>query len=167
MHKSLTAFQAYITHISATQQHHIVLCTGPTRAAPSLAVHQNLATGPYVILSFEFETLNMHISMRLLILQKKVIVYFFLFLWNRACRLKKKAQHEANKIKLSGLDDEHSKFSLKIFWTIQKCFDRLVFTAIAWKMASLEEFNRVLFNRTGKWFLLMNCILQIDNAHSS
>ena len=27
---------------------------------------------------------------------------------SRACRLKKKAQHEANKIKLSGLDDEHS-----------------------------------------------------------
>ena len=29
---------------------------------------------------------------------------------SRACRLKKKAQHEANKIKLSGLNDEHSKF---------------------------------------------------------
>ena len=28
---------------------------------------------------------------------------------SRACRLKKKAQHEANKIKLSGLNDEHSK----------------------------------------------------------
>ena len=28
---------------------------------------------------------------------------------SRACRLKKKAQHEANKIKLSGLEDEHSK----------------------------------------------------------
>ena len=27
----------------------------------------------------------------------------------RACRLKKKAQHEANKIKLCGLEDEHSK----------------------------------------------------------
>lgn len=29
---------------------------------------------------------------------------------SRACRLKKKAQHEANKIKLFGLNDEHSKF---------------------------------------------------------
>lgn len=28
---------------------------------------------------------------------------------SRACRLKKKAQHEANKIKLSGLEQEHSK----------------------------------------------------------
>ena len=28
---------------------------------------------------------------------------------SRACRLKKKAQHEANKIKLSGLEEEHSK----------------------------------------------------------
>ena len=27
----------------------------------------------------------------------------------RACRLKKKAQHEANKIQLSGLGEEHSK----------------------------------------------------------
>lgn len=29
---------------------------------------------------------------------------------SRACRLKKKAQHEANKIKLFGLEHEHSKF---------------------------------------------------------
>lgn len=28
----------------------------------------------------------------------------------RACRLKKKAQHEANKIKLFGLETEHSNF---------------------------------------------------------
>lgn len=28
---------------------------------------------------------------------------------SRACRLKKKAQHEANKIKLNGLESEHSK----------------------------------------------------------
>ena len=28
---------------------------------------------------------------------------------SRACRLKKKAQHEANKIKLCGLEDEHSE----------------------------------------------------------
>lgn len=29
---------------------------------------------------------------------------------SRACRLKKKAQHEANKIKLYGLEIEHSKY---------------------------------------------------------
>jgi hypothetical protein len=29
---------------------------------------------------------------------------------SRACRLKKKAQHEANKLKLNGLNQEHSKF---------------------------------------------------------
>lgn len=29
---------------------------------------------------------------------------------SRACRLKKKAQHEANKIKLHGLETEHSKY---------------------------------------------------------
>jgi len=31
---------------------------------------------------------------------------------HRACRLKKKAQHEANKIKLDGLEKEHSKLNL-------------------------------------------------------
>lgn len=38
---------------------------------------------------------------------------------SRACRLKKKAQHEANKIKLHGLEQEHSKFkflSFVCFW---------------------------------------------------
>lgn len=29
---------------------------------------------------------------------------------SRACRLKKKAQHEANKLKLYGLQQEHRKF---------------------------------------------------------
>lgn len=33
------------------------------------------------------------------------------FLLSRACRLKKKAQHEANKIKLYGLEHEHSEYS--------------------------------------------------------
>jgi len=32
---------------------------------------------------------------------------------SRACRLKKKAQHEANKIKLFGLEIEHSEFNVK------------------------------------------------------
>ncbi len=34
---------------------------------------------------------------------------------SRACRLKKKAQHEANKIKLSGLNEEHSKKNYLVF----------------------------------------------------
>lgn len=34
---------------------------------------------------------------------------------SRACRLKKKAQHEANKIKLYGLEIEHSKSNLNCF----------------------------------------------------
>jgi hypothetical protein len=29
---------------------------------------------------------------------------------SRACRLKKKAQHEANKLKLHGLEEEHSEY---------------------------------------------------------
>lgn len=33
---------------------------------------------------------------------------------SRACRLKKKAQHEANKLKLYGLQQEHSEFEIKI-----------------------------------------------------
>lgn len=33
---------------------------------------------------------------------------------SRACRLKKKAQHEANKIKLYGLEKEHSKWKIKL-----------------------------------------------------
>lgn len=41
---------------------------------------------------------------------------------SRACRLKKKAQHEANKIKLQGLEAEHSKLLVLIvifiFFTI-------------------------------------------------
>ena len=32
---------------------------------------------------------------------------------SRACRLKKKAQHEANKIKLCGLEDEHSEYTAR------------------------------------------------------
>lgn len=34
---------------------------------------------------------------------------------SRACRLKKKAQHEANKIKLFGLEKEHSEFIRVLF----------------------------------------------------
>lgn len=34
---------------------------------------------------------------------------------SRACRLKKKAQHEANKIKLYGLETEHSESQLYIY----------------------------------------------------
>lgn len=52
---------------------------------------------------------------------------------SRACRLKKKAQHEANKIKLFGLNDEHSqwiylfrKFSSRTYFVIlNRAIDRL------------------------------------------
>jgi hypothetical protein len=37
---------------------------------------------------------------------------------SRACRLKKKAQHEANKIKLYGLEQEHSKFKFHHIFTL-------------------------------------------------
>lgn len=37
---------------------------------------------------------------------------------SRACRLKKKAQHEANKIKLQGLEAEHSTFLFVFFFVI-------------------------------------------------
>lgn len=39
---------------------------------------------------------------------------------SRACRLKKKAQHEANKIKLFGLEAEHSNYFFlnKVFFLI-------------------------------------------------
>jgi hypothetical protein len=43
---------------------------------------------------------------------------------SRACRLKKKAQHEANKIKLYGLEHEHSKliFLNFILFKFIQCF---------------------------------------------
>lgn len=49
---------------------------------------------------------------------------------SRACRLKKKAQHEANKIKLYGLEAEHSKcgdtishdFDMHFSYLISVCF---------------------------------------------
>lgn len=49
---------------------------------------------------------------------------------SRACRLKKKAQHEANKIKLQGLEAEHSKFFVFLllfnFLTIFSITERLL-----------------------------------------
>lgn len=39
---------------------------------------------------------------------------------SRACRLKKKAQHEANKIKLFGLETEHSKSNMKLKKNVRK-----------------------------------------------
>ena len=38
----------------------------------------------------------------------------FPFLFYRACRLKKKAQHEANKVKLQGLELEQREYSQNI-----------------------------------------------------
>lgn len=37
---------------------------------------------------------------------------------SRACRLKKKAQHEANKIKLYGLETEHSECTIRYYTMI-------------------------------------------------
>ena len=63
---------------------------------------------------------------------------------SRACRLKKKAQHEANKIKLSGLEDEHSKhqkFSyLPIFYQFLSFTDEL--------MRSLDQIKSIVH---AKW----------------
>ena len=42
-------------------------------------------------------------------------VCFFIIYLFRACRLRKKAQHEANKLKLHGLNDEHSKSCIDLF----------------------------------------------------
>ncbi len=41
---------------------------------------------------------------------------FFFYLLFRACRLRKKAQHEANKLKLHGLNEEHSKPYVDLFF---------------------------------------------------
>ena len=41
---------------------------------------------------------------------------------SRACRLKKKAQHEANKLKLHGLDEEHSEFNARVLAEKSKFF---------------------------------------------
>jgi len=49
---------------------------------------------------------------------------------SRACRLKKKAQHEANKIKLFGLENEHSKSEItlekKILYELNFFSERLI-----------------------------------------
>ena len=54
---------------------------------------------------------------------------------SRACRLKKKAQHEANKIKLSGLEDEHSKCNIA-----DAC------KAINWECWSLQILIKILLD---------------------
>ena len=42
---------------------------------------------------------------------KHLFLFLNIYCSFRACRLRKKAQHEANKLKLHGLNDEHSKSS--------------------------------------------------------
>lgn len=49
--------------------------------------------------------INLRASMYLHKNKRKENFHFFLF---RTCRLRKKAQHEANKLKLQGLNEEHS-----------------------------------------------------------
>lgn len=61
---------------------------------------------------------------------------------SRACRLKKKAQHEANKIKLHGLEEQHSKLlflKLNWIWHLFSYFCRLVFIII------VNHFYRLFF----------------------
>lgn len=59
---------------------------------------------------------------------------------SRACRLKKKAQHEANKIKLYGLETEHSKC----------CFEIYIFNVDL--MVKLDNFSFCLnFRTTYQW----------------
>jgi len=64
----------------------------------------------------------------------------------RACRLKKKAQHEANKLKLYGLEQEHSKFNLSFILDIQesRCL-KTVFLFIERMMTAIEQSRQLVF----------------------
>lgn len=81
------------------------------------------------------------------------IEFFFVFF--RACRLKKKAQHEANKIKLHGLEHEHKK----LLNGIQQMKQLLVAKVNA-DSSNKEEINRhmdkVVKNATSKFLNQIN-----------
>lgn len=64
---------------------------------------------------------------------------------SRACRLKKKAQHEANKIKLSGLEDEHSKWNL---YNNEVVVSNLTFPTSDELMRSLQQMKQIVH---AKW----------------
>ena len=74
---------------------------------------------------------------------------------NRACRLKKKAQHEANKIKLHGLEHEHKKLLSGIAQMKQ-----LLIAKVNNEASNQEEINKhiekVVKNATSKYYLMMN-----------
>jgi hypothetical protein len=51
---------------------------------------------------------------------RQICFFVFYYFFYRACRLRKKAQHEANKLKLHGLNDEHSESFVDIFFPFLK-----------------------------------------------
>lgn len=67
---------------------------------------------------------------------QKVIMYCILYF--RACRLKKKAQHEANKIKLFGLEHEHKK----LLSGIQQMKQLLIAKLNSTDTANRDEINK-------------------------
>jgi hypothetical protein len=63
-----------------------------------------------------------------------------IYLLFRACRLRKKAQHEANKLKLQGLNEEHSMSSCSFFpLNNQITIERIVY--LAERQIVLKEFR--------------------------
>lgn len=65
---------------------------------------------------------------------------------SRACRLKKKAQHEANKIKLYGLEQEHSKYNLLIYGYFTKSLLTCYFTQSLLTFANCtQNLNLLIF----------------------
>ncbi len=57
------------------------------------------------------------IASRYVSLENISFCYYYYYLLFRACRLRKKAQHEANKLKLHGLNEEHSKFLYRLVFS--------------------------------------------------
>ena len=94
-------------------------------------------------------------------------------LTSRVCRLKKKAQHEANKIKLQGLTEQHSKS----WWACLRVFVRLIDWLITWTCEySITDFLidgknvRGCFFSSFLWYLLKMRKLQytavLHHTHS-
>jgi hypothetical protein len=79
------------------------------------------------------------------------ISYGLSWWYSRACRLKKKAQHEANKLKLYGLEQEHSMY----IWTIEL----LVFPAYPLTLITFKWL--VCWLLSGIWFGASNMFYAI------
>lgn len=56
------------------------------------------------------------------LLFQRMTVLSFPPLFSRACRLKKKAQHEANKIKLWGLNQEYGQYCILHAYSTSNCY---------------------------------------------